>query len=184
MSVELYERKLDGSRVVKTVPETTEVVSPNNTTMVDSTSMSIAYLDGSDIHNNGPVVNFASDDLGSGWNRSANVFEYTGPCDAIIITANIAATDTGASSYWGRPSLRITNGDGDIVGEMDDLAMQQNGAYSGNVQITGTINIKNPSNKEFTFTLFDTDNRTSTLTPIPSSHVALKAVKSVEVYAV
>ncbi len=75
----------------------------------------------------------------------------------------------------------MTNGSGEVVGQMDDLAMQQNGAYSGNVQITGTIVINEPSNTAYTFELFDTDNWTSTLTPIPSSHIAITAMSKVEV---
>ena len=156
---------------------------PTSTTFVDTSSTAISYLNGSDIHNNGAVVGFASDDLDTGWTRTANVFSYAGTADEVQITVNIFANDTGASNYWSRPSLRISDGAG-VVAEIDDLVMQQNGQYSGNCNISGSVTLKNQINPSYIFEWFDSDNRTSTLTPIPSSHIALKATKKIEVYAV
>lgn len=184
MSIPFYERHPDGTRTIKTLAETSEVINPSGTNMTHVVETSVGYLASNDIHNNGGVVQFASHQLDPNWSRSNNTFTYAGSPDVVEITVNISAGDTGVSNYWGRPALRISNSTGTVLGEMDDLAMQQNGAYSGDVQITGVVVIKSPTDLSFIFEWFDRDNRTSTLTPIPSSHVALKAKTKAEVYTV
>lgn len=189
-----WKRGANGDRQIFQVPDKAELDSvvatlqsqidnlpvSNGTVEVDQTEVSLAYIGTSDIHNNGSVVDISSDDLSTNFTRSSNAISYTGTTADITITANIYAEDTGASSYWSRPSLRISNGSG-VVGQFDDLGMQQNGSYSGSVQITGVVDIKGSDADTFTFEWFDGDNRTATLTPIPSSHIAIKATRKVEV---
>jgi len=160
------------------------MIMPSGTSFVDTSEVAIGYLSNSDIHNNGATLSFASDVLEGGWTRSGNVFSNSSSPDAFEFFANIYAEDVGASNYWARPAMRIVDGDGTIIGQMDDLAMQQNGAYSGSVQITGFCRVNNPASSDFTFQWFDMENRTATLAPIVSSQVVLKAIKKVEVYAV
>lgn len=129
-----------------------------------------------DIHNNGTVVQFEnnvrSDD---GWSRANNQFTYQGEPNHVDIQVCLNAVDSGASSYWSRPKLRILR-NGDVIAIMDDLCMQQNGTYDGDATIVGAITDPTPGEDPvYTFEWFDKDARTATLIPQGFSAVTLKA---------
>lgn len=137
-----------------------------------------SLLSPNDIHNNGNVVDFASDErVDTGWSRTANAFAYTGSSDHVIGYVNINAPDVGVSNYWSRPKIRILRG-ADPIAVIDDLVMQQNGAYDGDATINGNfIDVTPGVDPTYTFEWFDKENRTATLIPEPFSSITLKAIK-------
>lgn len=149
---------------------------------VDSTSDATFTFDSVDIHNNGSVVFFTDKILSPEWSRVNNVITYTGTPAKVKGYVSLNAPDSGASNYWARPKLRVSRG-GNIIAVLDDLVMQQNGAYDGDATINGVFFDNNPgSNPDYTFEWFDQDNRTSTTLPLDFSQLALEAVNKVQVY--
>lgn len=165
-------------------PEVADVVTPTQTDFVDKTSDAVFSFGNTDIHNNGVVVNLVDEVLDSGWSRSANTVTFTGDPEKVKGYVSINAPDSGASSHWARPKLRVLRG-ATTIAVLDDLVMQQTTAYDGDSTISGVFFDKNPpSNPSYTFEWFDKDARTSTLIPESFSRISLEAVIKVEVYTV
>jgi len=145
-----------------------------------SNSSSVAIISSSlravDIHNNGAVVQLGSNNrVDDGWSRANNVFKYSGETNYVEIVININAVDSGSSNYWSRPKLRVLK-DGDILGVIDDLVMQQNGAYDGDATYADIlIDEIISTDPVYTFEWFDKETRTSTLVPEDYSKIVLKA---------
>lgn len=149
----------------------------------DVSSDATFTFDSVDIHNNGTVVSLTNKVLDAGWSRVANVVTYTGTPNKVIGYVSLNAPDGGASNYWARPKLKVLRG-GNIIAVLDDLVMQQNGAYDGDTTINGVFFDKNPgANPAYTFEWFDQDNRTATNPPNGFSQLALEAVTKVQVYS-
>lgn len=112
-----------------------------------------------------------------GWSSSANTFTYTGAPKKIVVDFNIRATDEGASNYWAKPILRITETVSGRVFWVDELAMQDNTAYDGTVVFDGSfVHLNPPSNPSYTFDWYTEENRTATLIPDTNSRIVLEAV--------
>lgn len=153
------------------------------TVEVDKTFDATFNLTTDDIHNNGSVVAMVDDLLDSGWARVANVVTFTGTPEKVKGYVSINAPDGGASNYWARPKLRVIRG-GDVIAVIDDLVMQQTGAYDGDATINGVFFDKQPGqNPAYTFEWFDQDARTATLPPVNFSQIALEATQKVTVLA-
>lgn len=152
-----------------------------STTEVDQTVSATFGLTSADVHNNGAVVQMTDKLLDSGWTRTANVVTYTGTPNFVEGIVTINAPDVGVSNYWARPKLRIIRG-GDVIAVLDDLVMQQNGAYDGDFTLNAQFFDKTPGvNPTYTFEWFDKENRTATLAPETFSQIAMKAVNKVNV---
>lgn len=133
------------------------------------------WLTTADIHNNWPVVWLTNKVLDTGFSRSSNVVSYSWTPEKTQIQVSINATDTGASSYWARPKLRILRG-WNIIAVFDSLVMQQTGAYDWDATIVWSFLDKQPgANPSYTFEWFDKDARTATLTPASYSQISLTA---------
>lgn len=155
---------------------------PENTIIVDQTFDATFALTNADIHNNGAIVQMTDKVLDAGWSRSANTVTYTGTPEKVTGYVTINAPDAGVSNYWARPKLRVSRG-GTVVAIIDDLVMQQNGAYDGDATLNGVFFDKQPgANPAYTFEWFDNDNRTATLPPISESQISLEATEKVTVY--
>ena len=155
---------------------------PENTIIIDQTFDATFGLTNADIHNNGAVVQMTNKVLDAGWSRAANVVTYTGTPEKVKGYITINAPDGGASSYWARPKLRVLRG-GAIIAILDDLVMQQNGAYDGDATLNGVFFDKQPgANPAYTFEWFDKEARTATLPPIAESQIALEATVKVTVF--
>lgn len=151
--------------------------------IVDKTVDATFSFDPVDIHNNGAVVLLQDKILEAGWSRAANVVTYTGTPDKVRGYVSLNAEDAGASNYWSRPQLNILRG-GNIIAVVDDIVMQNNGAYDGDATLNGVFFDKNPGvNPSYTFEWFDDDNRTATLVPNSFSQLALEATTKVQVYS-
>ena len=153
-----------------------------NTVDVDRSLFIQSTVAPDDIHNNGSVVLFSGDvRVDANWSRTANVFTYTGNPNAVIGRISLNAVDNGASSYWSRPKLRVLKG-GNIIAVIDDLVMQQNGAYDGDATINGSFVDATPgTNPSYTFEWFDKENRTATLAVQTFSNITLQAIEKVTV---
>lgn len=148
---------------------------------VDRTVSATFGLTTADIHNNGQVVQFTDKVLEAGWSRSANVISYSGNPYAVNMNLSINAADVGASAYWARPKIRIIR-NGTIIAVMDDLVMQQTGAYNGDFTLSGVFYDKKPgTNPSYTFEWFDEENRTATLRPETYSQISMIAVEKIKV---
>lgn len=152
---------------------------------VDSTKVIQSQLDIDDIHNNGAVVQFASDiTVESGRSRVANVFTYTWEPKRVNIKPQINAEDVWVSNYRARVKMRILR-NGVVIWVLDDLVMQQNTAYDGDATPNGMITDTQPwVNPVYTLERFDEEARTATLQPENFSNVCLEAIEDVQVLAV
>lgn len=152
-----------------------------NTAEVDQTVSATFGLTNSDIHNNGALVQFTDKVLDAGWSRAANVVTFAGDPVFVEGILTINASDGGASNYWARPKMRVIRG-GNVIAVLDDLVMQQTGAYDGDFTLLGTFFDKAPgANPAYTFEWFDKENRTATLRPEAFSQLAMKAVNSITI---
>ena len=155
---------------------------PKSTIEVDQTFDATFQVNNADIHNNGSVVSLTDKVLDSGWSRSANVVTYTGEPEKVTGYITINAPDGGVSNYWARPKLRVLRG-GNVIAVIDDLVMQQTGAYDGDATLNGVFFDKQPpANPAYTFEWFDNDNRTATLPPETFSQIALVATEKATVH--
>lgn len=151
--------------------------------LVDQTFDATFSVDNTDIHNSGAVVLMTDKVLDAGWSRAANVVSYAGTPEKVKGYVTVNAPDGGASNYWSRPKLRVFRS-GNVIAVIDDLVMQQNGAYDGDATVNGVFFDKQPgANPSYTFEWFDQDNRTATLPATGFSQIALEATEKVPVYA-
>lgn len=158
----------------------TDIIS--NTVEVDQTFDATFQVTNTDIHNSTPIVAMTDKVLDAGWSRAANVVTYTGTPEKVEGYISISAPDSGASNYWARPKLRVLRG-GNVIAIIDDLVMQQNGAYDGDAVINGVFFDKQPGvNPAYTFEWFDQENRTATLPARAESQIALVATEKVTVF--
>lgn len=149
---------------------------------VDNSISSEFSLTNADIHNNGAVVGLVDEALDIGWTRAANVVSYAGAPDSMRVAVSVHVV--GGTNYWARPSLRVIEG-GVVVARFSDLAMQQNGNYSGDANLSGSVLLKGvPANPAYTFEWYDTDNRSTVLTPQASSRISLEAIHKIMVTGV
>lgn len=165
--------------------ETCEVLTggtgSTNTRVVDATFDATFSFEPIDIHNNGVIVQLVDKVLDFGFSRVSNIITYNGTPEKINIDISLNAADLGASSYWGRPKIRVIR-NGNIIAVFDDLAMQQTGTYNGDATITGSFVDKNPpANPSYTFEWFDEENRTATLIPESFSQLSLVATNKITV---
>lgn len=176
-----------GTNLEKAADGTINVV---GTIEVDQTFDATFSLTDTDIHpadganvNTGSPIGMADKVLDAGWSRAANVVTFTGAPEKVKGYITINAPDAGASNYWSRPKMRVSRG-GTVIAILDDLVMQQTGAYDGDATINGVFFDKTPpANPAYTFEWFDQEARTSTLPPIAESQIALEATLKVEVFA-
>lgn len=154
---------------------------PQTTVTVDQSFDATFAFVPVDIHNNGTAVQLTDKTLDAGWSRAANVIAFTGTADKVTGHISLNAPDSGVSNYWSRPKLRVLRG-GAVIAVIDDLVMQQNGAYDGDATLNGQFFDKQPgANPAYTFEWFDKENRTSTLIPATFSQLALTATLKIDV---
>jgi len=113
----------------------------------------------------------------AGWSFALpNSVTFTGTPRLVKIGGNIWVPN-GAGNYWARPQIRVFRNGVAMVAETDDLAMQSNITYSGNV--TFALNAIDPTpatNPTYTFTMTNDDQRAFPGLPNSQSHVFLEAV--------
>ena len=138
---------------------------------------------GPDIHNNGPLVEMREKlDPDNKFEQDAGTIKYDGEPLKVKGYITINAPDGGASNYWSRPKLRVSRG-GTVIAILDDLVMQQNGAYDGDATINGVFfDLMPGANPAYLFEWFDKENRTATLPPEDFSQIALEASEMVKVF--
>lgn len=190
MTNQLWTRGENGQRVLETymtaeetAAEFAKVPSTDNIITIDQTFDAVFHVVGSDIHNNGELVEMADLKLDGSWSRELNVVSYIGSPFKVTGMVSVNAPDNGSSNYWSRPKMRIRNGSR-TVAIIDDLVMQQNSAYDGDAVLNGVFYDHEPSeNPSYTFEWFRKDNRVSTLPPNAESIIAITATHKVEVFS-
>lgn len=133
-----------------------------------------AFFQQTDIHQelNGAndtatAVAFVNTELEGAWSQAGNAFSYNGEAKAIKGNINLKALDNGASSYWSRPQLRVTETVSGRVFWLDGgVVMQENTNYDGSTVMSGSFTHLNPpANANYEFHWFDSERRTATLIP-------------------
>ena len=138
---------------------------------------------GADIHNNGSLVEMREKlDPDNKFEQDGGTIKYDGEPLKVKGYVSINAPDGGASNYWSRPKLRISRG-GVTIAVIDDLVMQQNGAYDGDATVNGVFfDLMPGANPAYLFEWFDKENRTATLPPEEFSQIALEATELLRVF--
>lgn len=133
--------------------------------------------DGGGTAPNAQAANFASDTMEGSWSRAGATITYGGQAKVITLDINMRAQDTGASNYWAKPILRVTEQVSGRVFWLEELEMQDNTAYDGSVYYDGSFRHLNPpANPRYLFEWFNEENRTATLTPDEDGVIVFEAL--------
>lgn len=185
----------NNNRQIVSIPDDTEITALQATiaslqaqvSAIDNPTYEYAemFFDQQDIHPNdgGGVATFvsagqfSSNTVEGDWSISNNVAKYAGKPKVINVDVNLRAQDTGASNFWARPVIRVTESVSGKIFWFGDLAMQDSTAYDGSVYISGSFkHLDPPANATYTFEYFNEENRTATLIPDVGSSVVLEAI--------